>query len=168
MEIPCIPLKLSDFFFHSPMSTTSTVQLATTGRDNDPADAEPSTASVSLHRLCEKCRTFFDRWEALQCIRDSHQEVSQEVPDTFFFCTTAHLLDFQHACHSCKFFQGSLDRWPFVQQHSLQHKNVYFHTQRNVGGVMTVYALFGSEQPTAKEEGHHFASFALETYRGMQ
>ncbi|KAH7384077.1 heterokaryon incompatibility protein-domain-containing protein [Phaeosphaeria sp. MPI-PUGE-AT-0046c] len=119
------------------MSTTSPVQLATVGRDNDSAHAKDLPTSVSLQILCENCANVIQRRNDLEQVERSNQ-ADAVVSPIFQLCTFAHLVMYHPACHLCTFLFTTLERngkyyKDFNEESKIYLQLDYDHEVVNVG-----------------------------------
>jgi hypothetical protein len=132
------------------------------------APAMTPGSTITLHKLCERCTGFLERWEPLRLVQEPVNSRYQDLAYSSLLCTVAQLADTQRHCHFCALLLASLDRWPFVDRKDVLDMNIWLHRRNKVEDGMFLHALFAEEQPKSAEEGRNFAIFGLETYHGKQ
>lgn len=83
--------------------TMSTEDIAHAGANaEDEDEILCPEGSVPLHRLCERCREFFDTWEPLDWLQNRElREIDEFTDFEKSFATVAQLSQSQGSCHFC-------------------------------------------------------------------
>jgi hypothetical protein len=143
----------------------SSAQTLLDGSTNQSTATKETANVVLLHSLCEICTKYFQRWEVLEWFGIPAEQRSRAGPDSSFLCRVVYLARYQQECHFCTLLFACIKRFPFATLEDVLEMNVHLHCREKGKETLIVDVVFVKEQPWKEEEGRHFATFGLESYR---